>query len=386
MRRRLPQGRSLVAVAGAARLRRRRLRADRRNRQHRGQPDRDDAAARAAGPAAAPRSRSAASPGSRPRTAPSPPTLTRIDFQIDKHGYVEHQGPAGLHAGEARRDDAVAGAPALRRGAGRRRDRQGAGAICPASRAGQISSPLSFFNAPPTQAASRRLIAHAYETVPAPKTLLVPIAIEKINNGRYGYQVAGRAAAESPAATAPRPWPKRRSARPSSAAARRSATSTPTAPAAASRSTAPSPSPTATSSPRRSPRRATSPTEPLGAPLACAPRRRWSSPPRPAAAARWSKSTTSSSAPTAASSRGSCRSHSFAPIDFQGHVDDQQPKTASRPVAAAPGGRSTSTATAGSASPACRPARRQRIANASTEEARRALRAARSSAAARSKR
>ena len=53
----------------------------------------------------------------------------------------------------------------------------------------------------------------------------------------------------SPAASAPRPWPKRRSARPGSAAARRSATPTPTARAAGCRSTARSPSPTAASSP-----------------------------------------------------------------------------------------------------------------------------------------
>ena len=37
--------------------------------------------------------------------------------------------------------------------------------------------------------ASRRLIAHAYETVPAPKTLLVPIVIERVGKGRYGFHV-----------------------------------------------------------------------------------------------------------------------------------------------------------------------------------------------------
>ena len=42
-----------------------------------------------------------------------------------------------------------------------------------------ITSPLSFFNAPP-RGGRPTLIAHAYETVPAPQTLLVPIAIEQV--------------------------------------------------------------------------------------------------------------------------------------------------------------------------------------------------------------
>ena len=51
----------------------------------------------------------------------------------------------------------------------------------------KMSSPLSFFNAPP-DGGRPTMIAHAYETVPEPKALLVPIAIEKVNDGRYGYQ------------------------------------------------------------------------------------------------------------------------------------------------------------------------------------------------------
>ena len=54
--------------------------------------------------------------------------------------------------------------------------------------------------------------------------------------------------------------------------------------------------------------------------------------PRPPAAARWSKSTTWSSAPTAASSRGRCRAPRYAPIEFQGHFDIAA-KDGGRPVA-----------------------------------------------------
>ena len=57
----------------------------------------------------------------------TPPTLDAIDFLIDKHGTVDSKDCPGLHRREARRDDAAAGAQALRRRAGRQGDRQGAG-------------------------------------------------------------------------------------------------------------------------------------------------------------------------------------------------------------------------------------------------------------------
>jgi hypothetical protein len=51
-----------------------------------------------------------------------------------------------------------------------------------------ITSPLSLFNGPPSGGLPT-LIAHAYETVPVPKTLLVPIEIERVATGRYGFRV-----------------------------------------------------------------------------------------------------------------------------------------------------------------------------------------------------
>lgn len=50
-----------------------------------------------------------------------------------------------------------------------------------------ITSPLSFFNGPPDHGRPT-LIAHAYETVPTPQALLVPITIERISHGRYGFR------------------------------------------------------------------------------------------------------------------------------------------------------------------------------------------------------
>jgi hypothetical protein len=50
-----------------------------------------------------------------------------------------------------------------------------------------ITSPLSFFNGP-KDGGRPTLLAHAYETVPAPKALVVPITIEQIKHGRYGWR------------------------------------------------------------------------------------------------------------------------------------------------------------------------------------------------------
>jgi hypothetical protein len=52
-----------------------------------------------------------------------------------------------------------------------------------------MKTPLTFFNAP-SEGGKPSLIAHAYETIPAPKTLLVPFSIERIHQGRYGFRVA----------------------------------------------------------------------------------------------------------------------------------------------------------------------------------------------------
>ena len=57
----------------------------------------------------------------------------------------------------------------------------------PGAEAVKMSSPLSFFNAPPT-GGRPTIIAHAYETIPKANTLLVPIVIERVNDGRYGYK------------------------------------------------------------------------------------------------------------------------------------------------------------------------------------------------------
>jgi hypothetical protein len=117
----------------------------------------------------------------------TPPTLDTIDFLIDKHGAVNSKAfPVcprakleGATPSQARKRCAGA---LVGRGTGK------ALVTMPGRAPFQITSPVSFFNAAPT-GGKPTLIAHAYETVPVPQALLVPIVVERVSKGRYGFQV-----------------------------------------------------------------------------------------------------------------------------------------------------------------------------------------------------
>lgn len=116
----------------------------------------------------------------------SPPTLQTLIFQLDRNGTIDTKGlPTctvakleGTTPEQARKRCAGA---LVGKGTGK------ALVTLPGRAPFQITSPLSFFNAPPS-GGRPTLIAHAYETVPTPQALLVPIAIERITKGRYGFQ------------------------------------------------------------------------------------------------------------------------------------------------------------------------------------------------------
>jgi hypothetical protein len=115
-----------------------------------------------------------------------PPTLKQLTFIFDKSGTVDTRGLPTCSAAK------LAGTtPAVAR-------KRCAGAIVgegtgkaevrlPGQAPIAISTPLTFFNAPP-EGGNPTLIAHAYETVPTAKTLLVPISIERMHQGRYGFR------------------------------------------------------------------------------------------------------------------------------------------------------------------------------------------------------
>ncbi|HET7120932.1 MAG TPA: hypothetical protein VFI17_06730 [Solirubrobacterales bacterium] len=117
----------------------------------------------------------------------TPSTLETIEFLVDKHSTIDTKGVpvctmtklAGTTPGQARKR---CGAALVGTGLGK------AVVTMPGRAPFKISSPLSFFNAPPTNGRPT-LIAHAYETVPSPQALLVPIVVERVARGRYGYRI-----------------------------------------------------------------------------------------------------------------------------------------------------------------------------------------------------
>jgi hypothetical protein len=116
-----------------------------------------------------------------------PPTLAAIDFLIDKHGIVNSKAfpicpPAKLEGAAPSQARKRCAAALVGKGTGK------ALVTMPGRAPFQISSPVSFFNAAPT-GGRPTLLAHAYETVPSPQALLVPIVIERVAKGRYGYHV-----------------------------------------------------------------------------------------------------------------------------------------------------------------------------------------------------
>lgn len=116
----------------------------------------------------------------------TPPILQKLVFLVDKHGSIDAKGVpvctmaklADTTPSQARQRCA---ASLVGEGTGK------AVVAMPGQAPVKISSPLSFFNGPKI-GGMPSLIAHAYETVPTRQTLLVPIAIEKVNGGRYGYR------------------------------------------------------------------------------------------------------------------------------------------------------------------------------------------------------
>jgi len=123
----------------------------------------------------------------RTKDGTAPQILSSLDFKIDKHGFIAAKGVPvcttakleGTTPSQARQRCAGA---LVGKGLGK------ALVTLPGLAPQTVSSPISFFNGPKV-GGQPSIVAHAYETVPAEKTLLVPIAIEKVNKGRYGFEV-----------------------------------------------------------------------------------------------------------------------------------------------------------------------------------------------------
>lgn len=117
----------------------------------------------------------------------TPPILQKMEFLLDKHGAIETKGvPVCTVAKLAETTPRVArkrcAGALVGEGTGK------AEVDIPGKPPFSISSPISFFNGPKV-GGQPSLIAHAYETVPEPKTLLMPIVVERVSIGRYGFRV-----------------------------------------------------------------------------------------------------------------------------------------------------------------------------------------------------
>jgi hypothetical protein len=119
-----------------------------------------------------------------------PPVLETIEFEFDKHGSVDTTGLAKCSVAKL----TATTVPQARKlcpgaivGTGHGR------AVVKFPEQGPIpaGSPITLFNGPRI-GGDPSVLAHAHLTVPAPTTFIVPIRIETIHNGRYGYRVEAK--------------------------------------------------------------------------------------------------------------------------------------------------------------------------------------------------
>lgn len=115
-----------------------------------------------------------------------PPVLERIVLYYDKHGEVETRGLQVCRRGRLLATDSREARRACRgaivgKGFGKAviafRDQ----------RPFTASSPITIFNGP-RKHGNPTVLAHAYLGVPAPTTFIVPIEIQRVRKGRYGFK------------------------------------------------------------------------------------------------------------------------------------------------------------------------------------------------------
>jgi hypothetical protein len=119
-----------------------------------------------------------------------PPVLDEINFEFDRHGHLDTAGlPVCTRAKLVATDTAAA-----------RRNCKGAivgtgfgHVVVKFPEQGPIpaSSPITIFNGPKKDG-NDTVLAHAYLDVPSPTTFIVPVVIEKIHKGVYGYRVEAK--------------------------------------------------------------------------------------------------------------------------------------------------------------------------------------------------
>lgn len=119
-----------------------------------------------------------------------PPIVETLTIEFDRHGHVDTDG---LEACAAARLQSTT-VPAARRACPNAIVGEGRGSAVvafPEQKPIPISSPITLFNGPKKHG-DDTLLAHAYTTVPVPTTFIVPVVIEKIHHGVYGYRTIAK--------------------------------------------------------------------------------------------------------------------------------------------------------------------------------------------------
>lgn len=119
-----------------------------------------------------------------------PPVLKELTILFDKHGHVETRGLPFCTVRKLENTDVKT----ARRSCPKAIVGKGLGKaviLFPDSRPVPARSPLTIFNGPKFKG-DPTVIAHAYLTIPVPTTFTVPIRIEKVKKGRYGYRTVAK--------------------------------------------------------------------------------------------------------------------------------------------------------------------------------------------------
>jgi hypothetical protein len=119
-----------------------------------------------------------------------PPVLETVTIWFDKHGKVETRGlptctAAKLKATTTAQARKLCPGAIVGTGVGK------AVVIFPEQGPIPASSPITLFNAKPIHG-NPAVLAHAHLTVPGPTTFVVPIEIQKVHDGRYGFKTVAK--------------------------------------------------------------------------------------------------------------------------------------------------------------------------------------------------
>ena len=115
-----------------------------------------------------------------------PPILRTLTLEFDRHGAVQTTGLEVCTSGKLQATTTVK----ARRACPNAIVGEGAGTATiafPESKPFNLTSPITLFNGPKVHG-NDTVLAHAYLSVPVSTTYIVPVVIEKIHDGVYGYR------------------------------------------------------------------------------------------------------------------------------------------------------------------------------------------------------